>query len=56
MGNTEAKTEELKNRYGDHLTQQEFMEAAGISSRTAYLATRKGLVPFRKEYWLPPDR
>lgn len=45
-----AIIENIKARYGDYLTQQEFMEAAGISSRTAYLATKNGNVPYRKEW------
>ena len=50
MTDFEKRLTEIKNHYGDYLTQQEFMEAAGISSRTAYLATKRGKVPYHKEY------
>ena len=50
MTDFEKRVSDIKKKYGDYLTQREFMEAAGISSRTAYLATKKGLVPYRKEY------
>ena len=38
---------EIKDQYGPYLTQREFMEAAGISSRTAYLATKYEEVPYQ---------
>ena len=50
MTDLEKRIEDIRNRYGEYLTQREFMEAAGISSRTAYLATKKGIVPYRKEW------
>ncbi|SDA79056.1 Helix-turn-helix domain-containing protein [Butyrivibrio sp. INlla18] len=48
MTDLEKRILEIKKQYGDYLTQREFMEAAGISSRTAYLATKRGLVPYTK--------
>ena len=50
MTDFEKRVLDIKERYGDYLTQREFMEAARISSRTAYLATKSGLVPYHKEY------
>lgn len=38
----------LRTEYGSALTSAQFQEAAGISSRTAYKATKSGLVPFTK--------
>ena len=49
MTESEKIATAIKKQYGEYLTQREFMQAAGISSRTAYLATKNGLVPFRKE-------
>ena len=50
MTDFEKRVLDIKERYGNYLTQREFMEVAGISSRTAYLATKRGLVPYKKEY------
>lgn len=50
MTDLEKRILDLRKRYGDYLTQREFMEAAGISSRTAYLANKRGIVPYREEY------
>ena len=50
MTDFEKRVLDIKERYGNYLTQREFMEAAGISSRIAYLATKRGIVPYRREY------
>lgn len=46
MTELDRLTEEIRSKYGDYLTQKEFMDISGISSRTAYLATKTGEVPY----------
>ena len=48
MTDLEKRILDLRKRYGDYLTQREFMEAAGISSRTAYLANEPDVLSIRQ--------
>lgn len=50
MTDLQKRIIEIRKNYGDYLTQEEFLEAAGISPRTARLATKNGLVPYTVEY------